>query len=314
MPLAQVPGFQSLSIRNPINRIRVGITTNAAAARIRQIISATSIPSDAGLIEVEDRVTNAADTTLHDSLHVRVGALRIQVRDLLNGYIRGCTLGANANTGTSFFTASHCTARRGPDPINWPSVAYQPWVNTPFAGAVLGSESFDPPLFHAEEWNCCMTNQDHCTYTDVAMFSYNSGVAPGQAGDGLIAKTTYSANGTSVKGSDTLAGRFQIAGDWSPPEYGAVVQKIGATTGWTYGTVYDVCADMYIDPPYYDLCQVRASGGFVDSGDSGAPVFHLNAQGQVYFAGMIKGGGPYQFVISRIDYMRQNFPEFTLHP
>lgn len=67
---------------------------------------------------------------------------------------------------------------------------------------------------------------------------------------------------------------MQIVAKYSAPIQGAIVDKIGRTTGWTYGEVYWTCADFGVEYRSHSRlrCQYVANYGNY-YGDSGSPVF-----------------------------------------
>jgi hypothetical protein len=71
------------------------------------------------------------------------------------------------------------------------------------------------------------------------------------------------------------------------------VDKIGRTSGWTYGTITGTCADIDLQgsSPTFDrlLCAGRASF-YADGGDSGGPVFLYDGADGVVLIGTTSAG------------------------
>jgi hypothetical protein len=71
---------------------------------------------------------------------------------------------------------------------------------------------------------------------------------------------------------------------------GQEANKIGRTTGWTYGTVTETCVDVLASGTnHIRLCQSIVDAG-VNSGDSGSPVFALRRGSDVTLLGILWGG------------------------
>jgi hypothetical protein len=90
------------------------------------------------------------------------------------------------------------------------------------------------------------------------------------------------------------------------------VEKIGRTTGWTYGSVGPICKD--IKPTFQEASDTRNPSNIVfrcqhfingggQAGDSGGPVFQLGLDG-VYLSGIVVGGTATGFYYSSMDMIR----------
>jgi hypothetical protein len=65
--------------------------------------------------------------------------------------------------------------------------------------------------------------------------------------------------------------------------------KIGRTTGWTFGNVTETCTDVLaLGTNHIRLCQSIVAAG-VNSGDSGSPVFALRGGNNVTWLGILWG-------------------------
>jgi hypothetical protein len=102
----------------------------------------------------------------------------------------------------------------------------------------------------------------------------------------------YSSRDSGSIDINTIDSRFRIVGTKNYPEAGEVVDKMGRTTGWTWGDVTVTCRNRDVDDDRITyLCQSYANGG-ATYGDSGAPVFGLTGVGNnVILYGILWGGG-----------------------
>ena len=104
---------------------------------------------------------------------------------------------------------------------------------------------------------------------------------------GKIAKTTGPNNG-----SLEIAGEFAITAARSAT-VGQTANKVGRTTGWTQGTVTRTCVNTGVSGSNIVLlCQdfVENSVQIVAGGDSGSPVFRIDAGDLVTLLGGLWGG------------------------
>ena len=220
----------------------------------------------------------------------------------------GCTLGFYANliVGNDppvrgIVTNSHCTLKRGEyDETRF----YQgDWDNriTSVAGEYLDSPLYDTrtPLVHYNSPNDkakCRPISDNgeCQYSDAAFFKLKSGInaefriARPQGINTLTPAESVLTSPESYRQHlriNTGNPYFEIVGV-DTVERGDRVYKVGATTGWTAGTVTSICEDHGVSKGWKGalLCQVEwaSSGDAVVSGngDSGSPVFKcVNAAG-----------------------------------
>jgi len=80
-----------------------------------------------------------------------------------------------------------------------------------------------------------------------------------------------------ITGSDTIDAslpRFQIISRNNHTFENETLQKVGITSGWTYGAVESTCDDVNSEVGAWILCSDRVD--YVsDPGDSGSPVFYL---------------------------------------
>jgi hypothetical protein len=196
-----------------------------------------------------------------------------------------CTLGFNIPGGTkngvaygrSFVTNSHCTnTQGGTEGTNY----YQPSSSV---SGIIATEADDPTYFKG---GVCPKGKK-CRYSDASRALYAAGTG---SSDGLIAQTTGFNNGSlTVSSSNPF---FTITGQANGAAVGAVVNKVGRTSGWTRGSVTRTCVHTGVQgSQVMQLCQtfVQGSGTIVLSGDSGSGVWIDSGNG-VTLVGLLWGG------------------------
>lgn len=251
----QIAGVVLLDLDEARNRITVGLTTDLLRAAVEKVVRDLRIPSEAVLFEVTGEIR--PDINLDDEGPLE-GALRVEAAG--EG---GCTLGFNTmwlGQFSSFVTASHCT------PVTWEDdgvSVYQPKDTIGFS--IVGVERWDP------HWQYC-GGFSGCRLSDAAVIRYN-GSPPNNFG--YIARTIGRVGGPGGQGSLTIESanpRIPIVGTNSFPVAGTIVEKIGQTTGWTFGQVTNTCFPVVVSDGFMRLCSYQATYGS-GPGDSGSPVF-----------------------------------------
>jgi hypothetical protein len=132
-----------------------------------------------------------------------------------------------------------------------------------------------------------------------------------------------------TQGSGTLSGSIVLDGVHpqfrinstilSYPSRGEVYDKMGSTTGWTWGGVTEPCWDVpLLGTDIFLLCQARVESGAAASGDSGGPVFSLQHHPhEVAFAGILWAGtnisGGSYFVFSHVGGITQDLGYPSVH-
>jgi hypothetical protein len=250
--------FIFLDIDEVRNDIAVGIAEPSQRAAVMAAARLAGIPPRA--IRIVETGPIMPDQTLQDFVRPLVGGLEILPS--------GCTLSFNVQHhefGQSFATAAHCTPRMG-----WVDgvAAYQGgWSD------FIGVEVYDEPVYTGG--NC--PSGRVCRRADVALFRTDPPVPVSQ---GRIARPI--AFGTTVIGADPP---FEIwsdieAGCWFgscfPYVVGDVMHKVGAATGWTFGTISHTCVlvnfPSWVQPGNVSLPCQKGAGYHSAGGDSGAPV------------------------------------------
>lgn len=290
-----MPGVVFTDLDEASNSLRIGVEKSVPAAAVRGIAARLGIPEDAVIIEETEPFHFAA--TLRDRVRPVQGGLQIN----FSGYL--CTLGFNAvRSGVnSFITNSHCTNTQGGTEG---TQYYQPSSST--GSSYIGTEVADPTYFTG---GACPAGR-RCRYSDSARGQYASGVSFAL---GQIARTTSRG---SRSGSLTISGTFNITGKKANPVAGEIVNKIGRTTGWTYGRITSTCANVSVSGTNItQLCQSVVSAG-VGGGDSGSNVFYWSGSGSnVTLYGILWGGNTSgtQFIFSPMSGIERELGTLTVN-
>jgi hypothetical protein len=274
--LLALPGLVFLDVDETRNRVVIGLDASSQNKgldrnRLEERLLSTDVPRQAVLIQETGRIEPWAG--LRDKLRPAPGGAQI----VFSSFI--CTLGFNAFLGRDFgfVINSHCTDSLG----EVEGTRY--FQNLPANGTAIGTEISDPGF--STDPPCPPGRR--CRFSDSAFAKYDN---PRLGGLGKIARPI---SGGSEIGSTTLktpSARFSITGRTGSPFVGDIVQKIGRTTGWTFGTVIETCADVNEEPDITLFCQsrVQIGGG---PGDSGAPMFYLLKGNKARLVGLLWGGG-----------------------
>jgi hypothetical protein len=275
------------------NRLRIGVSSSAAASEVRLLAAAAGIPASAVVVEETAPIRQVSQLPrLDERVRPVLGGLQI---DFFWGI---CSLGFNAlrNGVLSFVTASHCTIYQGG--VEGTIFYQETWLDLSGLGTTIGTEVADPLYFSSprgRKRGPCPRNRV-CRYSDTSREQYS--IPDTAVALGYIARTS-GPNNYSVD----ITGSFQIDPDPLKSEYGSsnfvtgtLVNKVGRTTGWTQGPVSGTCVDVAVDgTSITQLCQTLVGSDpgstlLVGAGDSGSPVFILNADGKVTLAGTLWGG------------------------
>jgi hypothetical protein len=268
-----VPGAVFADLDERSNRVRIGVEDGTAEAGVKQAIARLGIPASAVIVEWTAPIRLAA--TLRSRVRPVRGGLQINFTQFI------CTLGFNAlkNGVSSFITNSHCTKTQGG---NQGTLYYQPLSST--ANSFIGTEAADPSYFQG---GVCPAGRK-CRFSDAARATYNSGVSFNL---GRIARTTSRGALTGSITISTANPFFTITAERANPVAGAQANKIGRTTGWTFGQISATCVAVNVSgTSITQLCQSLVGAG-VGAGDSGSPVFSRSGTGgNVTLLGILWGG------------------------
>ena len=273
------------------NRVTIGVTNTTAEARIREL--ARSMGAPAILVRIVIEAKASPRVTLSGNFNPKVGGLKITFPGAGGTY--SCSLGFIASYNylgnRALVTNSHCTGTMFQN------------TGTPIsqAGLVIGTEANDTPLFQVN--GGCPAGR-WCRNSDAAVILLSSGVAS-QYGIAFTGVTPPSpCVNQSCSSQINISGIVSVTGDGWPTQ-GQTLNKTGAASGWTRGTVTNTCADTPGDALNYPpaggvitpllLCQIHTTL-WSTYGDSGSPVYarYTDVAGQPGEASLygIMWGGP----------------------
>lgn len=268
-------GVYGYGIQQSTNRLHILVADGAVRARVFGELAVLGIPRDAVVIEEGSAPEDLSHQTLSSYLRPVRGGIRVSSTSDPDG----CSVGFNAAWGfyRTFMTASHCTSKRGGGKDG--TAFYQPTVDASFA---IDSEIEDPGYFVSGGYYECPWRRK-CRWSDAALIGYNSTTGYSL---GYIARTTSSLGSVVIADIDSL---LTVIGKTQHPIEGQVLDKIGYSTGWTYGGVLMPCYELHIagsDITY--KCQVLF-GANSYFGDSGGAVFSLAGGNNLYLSGILQG-------------------------
>jgi hypothetical protein len=293
------------------NRLAIGVEDEAAFERVQQALGELGVDRSMVIVEF-DEADILYSHTIRGSFRPTVGG--IQIRNAGGGQ---CTMGFNATRGgvRGFVTNSHCTIIQGgveATTFFQPTVSGENFIATetadptyklgffPFGSFVHGF--YCPPL-------------RRCRVSDSAFARYTSGVTSDL---GRIARVT--GVGTTGGGSGSITinhdnATYTVVSKTSYPVVGEILDKIGRTTGHTYGKVIKTCQRRNVkDTNFTMLCQDRVRAG-VAPGDSGSPVFKWSFGGNVSLYGVLWGGNSAgtEFAFSAIWNLQKDLGTLITH-
>ncbi len=278
-----LPGVAATDIYEAKNRLWIGLERGDAQDGVEAELTTLGIPREAVIIQVIGSPVLDSHS-LQDSFTEVEGGIQIQVSG------RGrCSLGfiTKRSGEMGFVTASHCTSQRGGGADL--GVFYQPDT----AGTAIGYETIDPSFFDNSEDSDCPVGRQ-CRYSDSAfikLYHQTTGFDRG-----AIARPVCVNCSTNELNIDHSNPEFRVVDDTSVA-FGSIdgetVHKVGRSTGWTSGTITNVCVNWdasNLDGITY-LCQNMVN---YDSagGDSGGPVFKKvdsPSEGDVHLYGIHVG-------------------------
>ncbi|MFA5890715.1 MAG: hypothetical protein WDA27_07165 [Actinomycetota bacterium] len=267
-----MPGAVSTDVAERDNVVRIEVDgTPEQVAAIEARLAEVGIPT--GAIKLARGRRPQFRSNLQDYHRPMVGGLKIET---LWGW---CTLGFNAKMGTmqGFVTNSHCTDTWGGEEgtvMGQPVVAV--WVGTEerdpeFAAGIMG----------------CPTGRV-CRYSDSAFFSLQPTATVEQGKIASASSTTGDPppvpawNGTS---------KYTVKGETAPIS-GRGIAKVGASSGYSSGTVTGTCLDINVDETNITLLCQYVTNAFSYNGDSGSAMIAREGLpvGDVNLKGILWGG------------------------
>ncbi len=205
-----------------------------------------------------------------------------------------------------FVTNSHCTNNQGGVES---TDTYQPTLGSDLIGQEIRDPEYSSSLYS------CPSGRD-CRYSDSALIEFNADISTTK---GLLYGTT---SRDPEQGSTWV--EYEYYTDIVQERFieGFFQDKIGRTTGWTYGELVRACENIPVfrevngfpvDTGITLLCQneVQANSG---RGDSGSPVFEREGGDSVRLVGLMWGGGIDQngndvFLYSPIDQVEEDLTD-----
>ena len=289
-PFLGLAGVTGLDANEQTNRVWVGVASDGMRSLMLSKIEELGIPL--GAVDVQQFESPPPLATLRDSIRPLPGGMQIAVS------FGRCTMtvnGTHATHGSGFVTCSHCTTSLG---IQDSTMFFQP----EFLSENIGVEVVDAPLFTGAP---CPSGRV-CGAADAAFIKYHIGSTGEFARIAQpAARCTSNCVNSPLLTISTTNPRWEIVvANSGTITSGAGLQKVGRTTGWTYGIVTNTCYD-WNDPLSNTtrLCQVQTNG-IAGPGDSGSPVFRFVAgsgPNKVSLYGILFAGNPNtpSFVFSR---------------
>ena len=299
-----LPGIIFTDLDERRNRVTIGVETKAAVEDVKARLGALGVPP--GTVFIEETQPIKLRTTLRDYNRPVQAGFQIEADTGIFSYKR-CTLGFTAlrSSTLGFVTNSHCTETQGGVEG---TVFHQPDDPTFSESNAIGDEIADPQYFVG---GTCPVGK-RCRFSDSAFVSYKAGISSGK---GSIARPTLWNGSITINDASST---FRIVSEAAPPLFGDVLDKVGKTTGWTFGTVSSTCANINVaGTDIRLLCQfsvTRSSGtnSIVDNGDSGSPVF-IWMGNDVSLQGILWGGTDdgTLFSFSPINQIEQELGQLT---
>lgn len=272
-PVLDVPGVSWTDLDEAENRFVVGLSKPSVEEQVLRVLQEHDVPREAVRFEEAGRIEDVL--TLRQYSRPIEGGFQIQ-----RAGGGTCTMGFNAYWSgyNTFLTNSHCTATQLSTSY---SMFYQ--SSSSLASHLAGMEIYDPA-----GWSCGFFGLTQCRWSDAAVvYKYYS--VPWN--HGRVARTNSWGFGQGNSGSITVNPsnpRMQITGEYSYPTVGVMLDKVGRTTGWTYGFVDKTCVDHNKQGGWRAICQDWVEHMHVAGGDSGSPMFRWHGN-TVTLAGILWG-------------------------
>lgn len=255
-----ISGVVSIGVSESQNRVKIGVTQPAAEYEVRAVVDSLRIPRESVTFEYGS-VGSSSHITLrmHNPTSTIQGGWQVATASPTKVSTLGFAALRRSDASEVFVVNSHAT--------NVPHEYDGGWMGQPYLTGqdTIGQEILDPPT-----WTC---GSDQCRHSDSALFRATKTLDLGR-----IARTTVrcgleTCDTTNVTVDDTYPTILIV----SRRDYNIeneTLDKIGRSTGWTYGAVEDTCHD-YKTSGWIKLCSDRVDYSSED-GDSGSPVFSYN--------------------------------------
>lgn len=274
--IGNISGATGLDLDEQANRVGLAMESAALFNDARAALARLGIPIEA--VALEARGPGQPRSSLRDEHYYLDGGMRlVRYRPDRGGYYP-CSLGVNMrlpnNSNEYFLTASHCTDKMA---VLDGRTFFHP-ESAGAGGTEIGTEAYDPPWFTQEHDSFCGITPERCRNADAAIIQHHF---PSRSGFGYIARTSTIAPDSAGHELDPDKPWFRITNRLAYSRQGDFLEKIGQTTGWTYGMVSHTCYDkLWVtdrEPDgYWITCMGEVDGMGLGDGDSGAPVFYWN--------------------------------------
>jgi hypothetical protein len=301
--LTTTRGLTSLDLDEVANRVSIGIDPSQfAAARSTVLREAARLSLDTGMLvfhEESPLERSGSAPSILSRLAAPFALVRPVIAPKLDTLVGGisvdtdrsaaqegapgrCTVGfvAYHNGYRAFVTASHCTAVWGA-----PDMTVARHIST----GRIGYEVSDP-----NKWRCGL---NWCRGSDAALFRIDDSIPSVR---GLIARTTFRNAGGPDGGYGSLTTDprhpyFIVTDAGHDLPAGREVQRMGQTSGWTWGRIVRTCVDHTYDgsetgwlSTYTTVCAYTAAmSNYL--GDSGGPLFTWEGGDAVSLEGIVIG-------------------------
>jgi hypothetical protein len=287
----RIEGAVFSDVDESVNRLRFGMSTDDGVAQARTTVAALGVPEDAYIVDKTQPIElptpesqaglgatepQARSQTL-DGSRFRPVMGGIQINFFFDLPVRPasllCTLGFNAyaNGERSYITNSHCSNHEGDGGASSPVATryFQPTIDS--GNNYIAREASDPePSTNLENPDCPAPYT--CRYSDASRAVYDESVESAFA---RIARPKERDQYVGTMTVDPERPTFTVIGKRLTSVMGDKVNKVGRTTGWTFGRVTGTCQNsLPRGSTVMRLCSDRVDGGS-DQGDSGSPVFAL---------------------------------------
>jgi len=259
-------GVHTIDLDEVDNAVEIFVKEGADIGAVRAVAARFGIPEDALHVGVSPEAELTTD--LYDYQRPLRGGWAFYL--FVNGVRSRCTLGipgkytpyGTTSVQHGFLTASHCTQQSFG---GTGTTGYQPYY------LAVATETVDPAPYTSSPCDFGGTMKSPCRWSDTAFYRYTDGQAYDPA---AIAVTSTEGYGQAapdprfeVIGTQYATQQVQTraVGDW--------VDKIGSTSGWTYGQVTRTC--VHVLPggsTVWRICQDQSSI-YAEAGDSGSSVF-----------------------------------------
>ena len=275
------------------NRLSVGVTTEEVFPQVEDRIAELDIPREAVRLVVKSPPREASNG-LRDRVTPPRGGVEVSGT---------CTLGfvGRYQGDWGFITNSHCTNQRG----NNTGTTF----NQPASGPQIGVESADPSYR-----SCGFLGFNSCRKSDAAFVDFDGCVSV--ATDVMRTQNWAAPGGGTGSRQIDHGAAMDMTEFRAHPVSGQMVDKMGRTSGWTYGFVTRTCTTgrpvdnsgnrITVDnDPVLMKCQYEASYRS-DGGDSGSPVFLWRGD-TVILVGLNWGSGSNYAIFSPLEGIWEDF-------